>query len=188
MRKLFMRLMVVCSFALLTACGGNANPAAPTPPTTTTASSPPATPAPLPAQFQVSFSADSACTTLPAVARTRTYSATTNGNGSPYLIELANATFGGGSYLWHTIYANISGDDARMYFQDPPIWEELPSDQYLVIYGIEAVGTIRELPATLSFAGDFTFCPAAEPDSYPECEVPEIVCRSNAHKLTIARQ
>jgi hypothetical protein len=116
------------------------------------------------------------------------YSATTTGSGSAYLIELAHATFGGDSYLWHTIYANFSGEIARMYFQDPPIWEQLPSNQYVVIYGIEAVGTIRDLPATLSFTGDFTFCADAEPDSYPECEVPEIVCRSNEHRLTVARQ
>lgn len=181
-------MMAVCSIALLTSCGGKGSPAAPTTSTTSAASIPPATPALLPAQFQISFSADSACTALPAVARTRTYSATTNGNGSPYLIELANATFGGGSYLWHTIYADVSGENARMFFQDPPIWEQLPSDQYLVIFGIEAGGPIRELPATLSFAGDFTFCAVAGPDSYPECEVPEIVCRSSEHRLTVARQ
>jgi hypothetical protein len=58
----------------------------------------------------------------------------------------------------------------------------------VVIYGIEAVGSTRELPATLTFTGDFTFCADAEPDPYPECEVAEIVCRSTAHTLVIARQ
>jgi hypothetical protein len=109
-------------------------------------------------------------------------------NGSPYLIDLGSATFGGdGSYLWHTIYANFVESGARLYFQDPPIWEQLPANQYVVIYGEEAAGSVGELPATLSFSGVFTFCEAADPDVYPECEVPEIACRSKDHKLTISR-
>jgi hypothetical protein len=139
----------------------------------------------LPTAFQVSFSADPACTMLPPVARTRSYSATFG----EYGIDLGNATFGGdGSYLWHTIYAKLVDDVTHLYFQDPPIWERLTADRYVVISGIEATGTTRDLPATLSFAGNFTFCAEAEPDQYPECAVPEIVCRSNDHTLTINRQ
>jgi hypothetical protein len=168
----------------LVGCGGSSSPSAPTATSPPSAPSPPPAPSPvpLPGTFHISFSADAACTELPAVARTRTYSATTRGG----LIDLGGATFGGdGSYLWHTIYATFVGDAAHLYFQDPPIWEQLTPNQYVVIYGLEAVGSVGELPATLSFSGDFTFCSAAEPDSYPECEVAEIVCRSNDHKLTI---
>ena len=51
--------------------------------------------------------------------------------------------------LAHRICEFVSADAARLYLQDPPIWEQLPADQYVVIYGIEAAGTIREVPATL---------------------------------------
>jgi hypothetical protein len=171
---------VACALVLLTACGGERTAASPVMPT---AAVPPTRPAsPLPNAFQISFSADPACTMLPPVARTRSYSASVGENG----IDLGNATFGGGgSYFWHTIYTRFVEDVAHLYFQDPPVWERLTADQYVVIYGIEAVGTVRDLPATLSFRGSFTFCAEAEPDRYPECVVPEIVCKSTDHKLTI---
>ena len=121
---------------------------------------------------------------LPPVARTRTYRASWGANG----IDLGNATFGGdGSYLWHTIYARFVDDVAHLLFQDPPVWEQLTAEQYVVIYGVEAVGTVHDLPATLTFTGSFTFCAEAEPDRYPECVVPEIVCRSTDHTLTIGQ-
>jgi hypothetical protein len=85
------------------------------------------------------------------------------------------------------MYATFVKDNAHLYFQDPPIWEQLTANQYVVIYGEEAVGSVGELPTTLSFSGKFTFCAAAEPDTYPECEVPEVVCGSKVHTLTITR-
>jgi hypothetical protein len=82
----------------------------------------------------------------------RTYSATTVAHSSSLFIDLENATFGGdGSYFWHTVYANFVEDVAHLYFQDPPIWEQLTADQQVVIYGTEAVGTTRDLPVTMSF-------------------------------------
>ena len=142
----------------------------------------------LPPTFHVAFTADAACTDLPAAVRTRTYTAT-GGNTSFYVIDLRNATFGvgDGSYNWHTIYANVFEDAAELYFQDPPIWEQLTPEQWVVIYGIKASGSIRELPVTMPFAGSFTFCAETEPDTYPECEVPEIVCTSQHHTLTLSR-
>lgn len=176
--------VAACAIVLLTACGGDrisASPTTPTPPVLPTRPT-----SPLAGTFQISFSADPACATLPPVARTRTYSATSGGNG---LIDLAGAKFGGdGSYLWNVIYPEFAEDVTNLYFQDPPIWEQLTADQYVVIYGIKAVGTIRDLPVTLSFPGRFSFCAEVEPDRYPECVVPEIVCTSNDHELTISRQ
>lgn len=173
---------VACVLVLLTACGGDRTAVSPVMPT---AAVPPTRPASLPNAFQISFSADPACTMLPEVARARSYSARVVGDG----IDLGNATFAGdGSYLWHTLYARFVEDVVHLYFQDPPVWERLTADEYVVIYGIEAVGTVRDLPATLSFTGSFTFCAKAEPDRYPECVVPEIVCRSADHKLTINPQ
>jgi hypothetical protein len=142
----------------------------------------------LPGTFHISFSADAACTTLPAVARTRTYSATFAGTAPYYRIDLGDATFGGDdSYLWRTVYANFADGNAHLYLQDPPIWEQLPANEHVVIYGVEAMGSVAELPATLSFRGSFSFCANSEPGRYPECDVPEIVCESNNHTLTITR-
>jgi hypothetical protein len=134
----------------------------------------------------MTFSADSACQALPDVARTRTYTASASGS----LITLSGATFGpqGSGYdNWASLYAKFTGDSVELYFQDPPIWELLSPTQHLVIESLEAVGSIRELPATLSFEGTFAFCTDTEPDHYPECRVPEIVCRSKQHQLVIDR-
>ena len=142
----------------------------------------------LPSTFHVTFDADAACTELPAAVRTRTYTAT-GGNSSSYVIDLRNATFGvgDGSYNWHTIYASVFEDMATLSFQDPPIWEQLTPEQWVVIYGIKASGSISELPVTMPFAGSFTFCAETEADKYPECEVPEIACTSQHHTLTLSR-
>ncbi len=145
-------------------------------------------PSSLPPTFQAAFAADAACTELPPAVRTRTYTAT-GGNNSGYIIDLRGATFGvgDGSYNWHTIYASVFEDTAALSFQDPPIWEQLTPEQWVVIYGLKATGSIRELPVTMTFAGSFTFCAETEADSYPECEVPEIVCTSQHHTLTLSR-
>lgn len=145
-------------------------------------------PSSLPPTFHLTFAADAACTELPAAVRTRTYTAS-GGNSSGYVMDLRGATFGvgDGSYIWHTIYANVFEDMATLYFQDPPIWEQLTPEQWVVIYGLKASGSIRDLPVTMPFAGSFTFCAETEADVYPECEVPEIVCRSEHHTLTLSR-
>lgn len=188
--KKFAGVLLVLAVQALTGCGGASSPSTPSAPSTPSVPSTPAVPAPvpLPRTFHVSFSADPACTALPAVARTRTYIATLGGSGAPYLIDLFGATFGGdGSYVWHTIYATFADRDASLYFQDPPIWDQVTASEYVVIYGERAAGSIGELPVTLPFPGFVTYCAAVERDPYPECAVPEIVCKSNNHTLTITR-
>lgn len=177
---------VICAMVLMAACGGDATRLAPAPTTSLTPTAPAPVTAALSGRYRMSFSADPVCAGLPAAVQTRTYTATANGA----LITLSGATFGAsaGGYDWQSLYVKASGDDVQLYFQDPPIWELLSAQEYVVIYGEYASGSVRELPATLSFDGFFKFCPDTERDSYPECEVPEIVCRSANHRLVIARE
>jgi hypothetical protein len=178
--------LAFCTMVLALGCGGHATgtgPAAPTSPIT--ANGPPDSPPSLAGAYQMTFSADAACSALPEAARTRTYGAIVSAS----LVTLTGATFGlpGVNYNWHTLYARFAGDDVQLYFQDPPIWELLSPSQYVVIDGLHATGSVRALPATLPFEGEFVFCADAEPDEYPECRVPEIVCRSDRHRLVITR-
>src|SRR4051812_44638414 len=178
-----------CSMIFAIACSGGSTPGLPAAPSSQTPpvspNAPPVPLLPLLGTYRMTFSADPACSALPEIARTRTYTATSNGS----LISLTGATFGrpGGGYDWRTLYAKFTGDDLTLFFQDPPVWELLSPTQHLVIEGLEATGSVRELPATLSFQGTFAFCGATEPDDYPECSVPEIVCGSTQHRLVIGR-
>jgi hypothetical protein len=177
-----------CSMLLAIACSGGSSGVLPAAPSQATSAVPPDPhpSVPLAGAYRVTFSADSACQALPDVARTRTYTAAAIGS----LLTLSGATFGpqGAGYdNWATLAAKGTDDAVQLYFQDPPIWELLSPTQHLVIYGLEAVGSVRELPATLSFEGTFTFCAETRPDAYPECRVPDIVCRSTQHRLVIDR-
>ena len=133
---------------------------------------------------------------LPSIARSRTYS-TTAVAGSQ-VISLSGGTFGGSSEpgypsLWNVIYQNALDDADTWWFQDPEIWEHLSAESYLVLYGGPArigleAGTKNLQTGEWPFWGRFTYCAEMEPDSYPECEVPEITCESTHHTLTLVRR
>ena len=141
--------------------------------------------------YEVTFVVDAACTDIPASARTRTYSASLEQAGSFYLGTLRGADFAQGSppgySAWNVLYVSAFEDLAHVYFSDPPIWEHLTPESDLVIYG-DALGAIRADSPPWSFAGTVGYCAEPEPDSYPECEVPEIVCRGQDHHLTFTRK
>ena len=154
---------------------------------TITAPSSPTASVPLTGTFAITFTADGACTQLPGVARSRTYSAAA---GSPPIISLGGATFGEGvpgSYSWNVLYGSVLGDVASLWFQDPEIWELIGPEGYVVIYG-DASGPLNPQTSEWPFRGRFSYCPEVEPDSYPECEVPAITCESTHHTLTLVRQ
>ena len=145
--------------------------------------------------YQVVFAADAACTTLPAGARTRTYLASFESRGDPFYIgTLSGADFARTqSYPgFDVIYAKVSAESGYLYFNDPEIWEHLSRDANrspqadLVILG-EATGTLGPDTSHWSVSGTFSYCPAPEPDDYPECTVPVIRCQSRNHQLTLTR-
>lgn len=148
--------------------------------------------------YDVTFAADAACTGLPAAARTRTYSASFPASAdSSYLVTLGGADFARastGDYVdYNLLYAVVKGDAGHIFFSDPEIWEhltretELSRQSDLVIAG-EASGTLQADALHWTFSGTFGYCPDGEPEDYRECNVPEILCQSRNHQLTLTRK
>jgi hypothetical protein len=144
----------------------------------------------------VTFTADAACTDLPAVARSRTYIADVRAETA--IVRLGGAqfgAFGGISYSQRAgiIYQRRHSDAVEWWFQDPEIWELLDSDRYVVIYGGPTRIPLASDTTALQ-AADFTtwarikYCSERDSDTSPRCAVPENVCESNRHTLTIARR
>ena len=161
--------------ALLTGCGGN------------TITQPYVTANPS-RDYVVTFTADSACTSLPAHAQHRTYSASNrlpDGNIGPQ--RLADAVFASyaGYGLMNILSLVVRGDAAEAWFQDPPIIEWITPDSTLMIEG-HAAGPIRATTIEMPINGGFVFCPKTrgEGDAL-ECSVPAVSCRSTNHRLTL---
>jgi hypothetical protein len=187
------RTLAAAAMLLLVGCGRDPGqtpagpPTAPSPPS-------PAGPVNQVGTIQVTFTADNACTALPSLARSRTYSATVGGGSG--IFTLHGGTFGSSSslgYPWNVIYQQASADTVGWTFQDPEIWELLSAEAYVVIYGGPVrigldTGTTNLQTGEWPFWGRFTYCSKIEPDSYPECAVPEVSCESTHHTLTVVRQ
>lgn len=141
--------------------------------------------------YLLTFTADHACSSLPAAARTRTYSTAVGRISSWSLIALNGAIFApsAGSYPgtdWNVISVTLFEDFASLWFSDPPILEQVTPESYLFIDG-HAEGTISGPITELPVSGNFAFCEARKPGIY-ECAVPEVTCRSTNHRLTLSRQ
>jgi hypothetical protein len=128
---------------------------------------------------EVTFTADaSACANLPSELRTRSFLVNTDS----YIWDLQRATFlPTGSYgKWNRVYVSST----YIGFNDPPIWESIGPDGYLVIYG-QAEGQALLTRSPAPFWARFEYCPSREPDDYPECKAPVITCESTNHQLLI---
>ena len=139
------------------------------------------------------FDADPACTALPPEVRSRTYAVVLAPSGPSYRGALSGAQFGKAvpgvypGYDWNTLGLRIVDDTAEWSADDPPIWEWLSAHSDLLI-DVWARGTIHADTLQWVFTGSFAYCPDSERDEgYPECNVPEISCRSSAHRLTLIR-
>lgn len=146
--------------------------------------------------YEVTFASDAACTSLPATARTRTYSLSLGSSqsgptgASIYFGTLSGAEFGRsplpGYPMWNVVNVIVSDDVAEISFSDPEIWEHLTPETDLQIIG-GGRGAAYADGAQWSFGGTFAYCPAAELDDYPECRVPPIICQSRNHHITLTR-
>jgi len=132
--------------------------------------------------FQVTFTADTACTALPAAARSRTYRAAGNG----FLLTLYGGQFGLGDYKWGVLYAGPFENFVNLNFNDPPVWDFLTPDTYVVFYG-GASGIMVRDTGTFPASGEVTYCGDAEPDEYPECHIAVVSCRSSQHRVTLTK-
>lgn len=148
--------------------------------------------------YTITFAAGAICEGIPASARTRTYMASFESTSANYYL----ATLGGADFArssppsypdYNVLYADIVDDIARIFFSDPEIWEHLtvetdrsPQTDLRIIGS--ATGPIGANTSQWSFGGIFVYCPAAEPENYPECKVPEIRCQSQNNQVTLARR
>jgi hypothetical protein len=142
--------------------------------------------------YMMTFTADSACASIPGYARRRSYDVTNTARGpSSYLVSVAGGQYGApaseGGYFNNVLYAGSFEDIFALSLSDPPLWERFPQGSYLVIAG-QADGSVGEFPARLSLNGWFVYCPELTPGNEPRCAVSEVRCQSSNHQLTIARR
>jgi hypothetical protein len=171
--------------ALSVACGSDAvtMPQPPRP------SPPPAAPSrQLSGSYEAVFTADAVCSDLPAVARSRTYSAVAGGQW----LDLGGAVFGSAPPAYPTmnsLYVRIVEDFAYLYASDPPVIELPTSDTHLMIEGT-AEGPVRDGTSELSFRGSFSYCAASThvEGAFYGCLVNTISCRSENHRLTLTQK
>jgi hypothetical protein len=134
---------------------------------------PTVTPVDLGGEYTVTFIADSACSDLPAEARTRTYAATIardssagpNGSASTSM----TATLRGGSFLGSldSFPVGLAGDYADFWLHgghDPAVVEQLAPNTYLAFSG-NAPATVGTRPPKLSMLMDgwIEYCVSSSP-------------------------
>lgn len=132
------------------------------------------------------FTVDNACSSqFPEALRQRSYSA--EPFYSSNVFTLGDAVFESSSGLmWNIVYRSATDASSAWWFQDPPIWERLSRDAYLLIYGASeyrSSSPYGEWP----FWGSVTYCSKRKSDSLPACAVPEISCESNSHRLRVTQ-
>jgi hypothetical protein len=142
-------------------------------------------------EYFASFTADGACTELPDIARTRTYTATvTRASWSPspnqYQAILSGATFYP-STSNDRFVIGVAGTFAQFEidFDGIGIAEEISPSTFVSIVG--SGGTRVTGPQiVVPLDGWFEYCPGpgAGPGFY-RCAVTPVMCRSTNHRLTL---
>ena len=145
--------------------------------------------------YLVRLTADAACTSLPANATSRTYSATVTRRSSDtqYIGGLTGAIFPPPaieSWRHDRFFANVFGTFVRVDFSNPDWYglvEQLAPDAYIEFSGtadatVEAGTSSVEVPLN----GSFSYCAAPKPNFF-ECTIPLITCTSTNQRLTLTR-
>ena len=122
---------------------------------------------------------------MPQDVQSRTY-AGSSGTAGPYTLGGAVFASWQGYGLMNVISLVISGDTARVWFQDGPIMELVTPESALTIEG-HAMGPISDSIIELPVNGTLTFC-AQINHAEGGCLVPPVSCRSTNHKLTLIPQ
>ena len=139
---------------LLASCGGANVPVGPS--DTLVRHEPTSSVVPGGGNYELTFVADPGCTTLPEVARARSYTATLQQGSSVARLGGATFPYGGPYGVWNAVGVTIVGESVDAWFQDPPIWESLSDGTYLVIYG-DAHGRLAADGATIPFWARFRY-------------------------------
>ena len=148
--------------------------------------------------YLMTFSADAACTSLPPVARSRTYSAVivgeASGGGTRFQGRLGGASFappGPSLTRYDSFFVAVFRDFARLLFDDPSfgtaIVEQLGPEMYVGIMGT-AEGLITPSTSELPVSGRFEFCDKKADAPFVQCSIIAIVCDPSNHHLTLTRQ
>ena len=181
------RLTLFAAASSMLAIGCGASPVAPTPPSANPQLSVPFTPSAV-ASSTFTFTIDSACRSrFPEAVHQRSYRATASGEYTGLLRLDGNFVPNAAPRMdWNVIYRSSRHGSTSLNFNDPPLWERLIPESYLLIYGGSDYRSTSEY-GEWPFWGRVTFCAAmTKPDSFP-CAVPEITCESANHRLRVTQ-
>lgn len=140
--------------------------------------------------YTLTFTADTACTSIPGYARRRSYEAAVSYTGGTILVSLGGGGYGGaagGGYFNNVLYARVFEDTLQLYLTDPPVLEHFQQGSYLMISG-QADGSVGDLPTTIPVRASFVYCAESASTAEPRCAVTPVRCESSNHRLSIARR
>jgi hypothetical protein len=147
------------------------------------------------------------CSSLPAAARTRTYSATIEDHqrGTPwlkadYLVTLSGATFAAGcgrnslarGIGCHQFFAKKEGDGLRFSMLDPEwgeggqVIERLPDGSQLFVFG-DGLARLEGSTIEASGTADVYYCDVAD-EATGRCKSATTYCTTNEFRLRFDRQ
>ena len=177
------RLIAATAWSLLAAaCGSGPESTAPPAPSTLLAAPVP----PPPETSTFTFSIDPSCRSpFPESLQQRSYQATADSSYAGIIHLTGDFAFSAGT-PWNLVYRSSDAGSTTLWFQDPPLWEQLDGQAYFLIYGVSEYRGTSEY-GEWPFSGRVTFCAASQPGSFPACAVPEITCQSTGHRLRVAR-
>lgn len=155
----------------------------------------PDTPSPnISGTYTLTFVADSECTELPAVARSRIYTATIrpspfSTSANQYVAELSGANFYP-SNVNRSLGIGVAGADGRVSTFDYAlgIAEELAPSTYVHVWGVADV-SVQGGTISGPLSGGFEYCEGSGlgPGFY-RCSARPLVCERQRHRLSLTRR
>lgn len=153
-------------------------------------------PVDLEGSYVVAFSADAACTSLPPIARTRTYLARANGgphDRTTFRVTLSGGAFAGDTfYYYNSFVAGVFRDFVRFSLENKDtaydIIDQVEPGKYVLLSG-RADAIVAGSTIDAAFAGRFAYCEGSQPNVNSFlCSTTPIVCESENHRVKLTRQ
>ena len=153
-------------------------------------------PVDLEGSYVVTLSADAACTSLPPIARTRTYLAQASGgphDRTTFRVTLSPGAFAADTfYYYNSFVAGVFRDFVRFSLENKDtgydIIDQVEPGKYVLLSG-HADATVTGSTIDAAFAGRFAYCEGSRPNEpLFLCSTTPIVCGSENHRLTFTRQ
>lgn len=151
--------------------------------------------------YALTFTADAACTQLPAAYRSRTFNATIAGDARLATRFIGQFTDSGMMPFYNRFSGNVAGDSVRVFvysedaqqawLEDEPIVELIDGTTLAFMGTARSSGLADSNSITADFDGTISYCAApvapAKPDFPPTCSA-EVKCGSHHHLLTMTRR